>query len=122
MKKCEIRSILIAPERPEAVWCYVLNDNFSIFVIRVHGILRFYVFNVKFLEKRVSCEHVYQKVRKSLYFDSTRASVGALVLRFKQKFRSFTYTCMKETDICKCRKTEKPIKPVVFFKFESENV
>ena len=41
IKKWENRSILIAPERPRAIWCYVLNENLSIFATRVNGILRF---------------------------------------------------------------------------------
>ena len=46
IKKWENRSILIAPERPRAIWCYVLNENLSIFIIRVNGILRFSKFRL----------------------------------------------------------------------------
>ena len=35
IKKRENRSILIAPERPWALWCYVLNGSFAVLHTRV---------------------------------------------------------------------------------------
>ena len=55
------------------------------------------------LKKGVSCEHVYQKLQKSLYKRSAGEPDTHLVLRFKRHFGDFAYTCAKETLTSKFR-------------------
>ena len=44
-------------------------------------------------------KHVYQKVRKPLYFDSTGEPDEHFVLRFKRQFDDIVYTCMRNNEI-----------------------
>ena len=71
---------------------------------------------------RSLCEHVYQKVQKPLYFDSTGEPDEHFVLRFKRQFDDIVYTCMRNNEICEFQLRKTLMITVDFLHLRSEKV